>query len=122
MNPKKITGRTPEELIQIYNPLAKEDAPERATDRKARRDMREKITAEKTAEKVVRDLFEAEKDGFEYPSKQLEEAVMEGALVSINIAKRAIRNLTDTKRKGKNSYFRTLKSQENAEKGEIGEI
>ena len=109
INQKKITNRTPEELVQIYNPVAQEKTPEAAINTKARRDMAVAISAEKSAESVIQEFFKAEMDeDGRVSASALVDWVMETALVGRNNAKMAIRMQTDKVREG-NAFYRVLK-------------
>lgn len=113
VNPDKITERTPEELVQIYNPLAPEKVSESAVNRKARLDMGKEAGAVKRAEASVREIFE--KHGvMEIATKTLTEEVLSDALVGERNAKEAINRLTESKRDG-NNFFRVLKKTEKSD-------
>ena len=107
VNPRPITGYSAEQLIELYNPLAKESAAERPTDRKARADMRRSTATEQAARAaVVAEFDAAETDEIE--TADLTQAVMLRAAVGESLAQRAIRAETDSKREG-NTYFRVQK-------------
>ena len=113
VNPDKITERTPEELVQIYNPLAPEKVSESAVNRKALLDMGKEVSALKRAEASVREFFE--KHGvMEIATKTLTEEVLNDALVGERNAKEAINRLTESKRDG-NNFFRVLKKTEKSD-------
>lgn len=115
INPSKITKRTPEELVQIYNPVAQEKAPEAAVNTKARRDMAQEISAEKTAESVISEFFDDQQDNQGRVSAAgLVDWVMDAAMVGRNNAERVIRGLTDKVRVG-NTFYRVLKKPRSAD-------
>ena len=110
INQNKITMRTPEELVQIYNPLAPEQIPESAVNHKARMDIRNEVSAFKTAKSVMLDCFKAlgpDEQG-RVPTKPLMEAVIDASMAGEKNAKQAIQALTDSVRDG-NKFYRVLK-------------
>lgn len=108
VNPRKITNRTPEELIQIYNPIAQEEPPESPVNRHARMTMAKEISALEIAKSAVRDAFS--QSGRELiPSTELIEIVRDGASVGVRNAKEAIREMTESVRSGKR-FSRRLKN------------
>ena len=113
INPKKITALTPEELVQIYNPLASEPEPESAMNRKARIEMGKTISAVKTAEAAVIEILKVEN---KMKMNDLLARVMEEGAVGERNAREAIRNLTDPDRDGKVNYrvLETKKPGKNA--------
>ena len=110
VNLEKIAGRTPEELVQIYNPIAQDDPPESPVNRKARIDLGKQISAVKEAERVVKEYFGETRDPISM--KDLTKLVMEHAGVGRRTAHDAIRNTTKSVHTEGNNYFRELKSAE----------
>ena len=108
VNDDKITNRTAEELVQIYNPIAQEKPLESPVNQHFRTTMKKEVKALTTAEKAVQDAF-SKNQNQPIPPKELLEIVTTGASVGERIAQEAIRNLTKGKHLGGNRYVRILK-------------
>ena len=87
VNPKKITKLTPEELVQIYNPMAGAPEPMSPVNRKANMDMHKEISASARAESVVPEILNPDKQMLMH---ELVEIVKKGAGVGIRNATLAI--------------------------------
>ena len=111
VNHEKIKNRTPEELVQIYNPVAQDNPLESPVNKKARSDMAKEITVAKTAENAVETAFEefSEVKNNSPSMEDLIKKVVEIGSVSQKVAKEAIRNRTVHVREGQHVNYRKLK-------------
>ena len=108
VNLKKIINQTPEQIVQIYNPVA-QDKIESAFNRKARSDMARQISAVKIAESVVEGLF-INAESYRIPTNDLIQQIQEAAGVGIRNAREAMHKTTTSEREGK-SYYRIFKQK-----------